>query len=425
MKRTLIIVGVALLILILGIGAIWFASSTPGTPLDGTTNVPTRTFSPFGFITDIFSDTQEPTQLPGDTTPPEEPASRSVYDILSVQRAYQVLDVPVAGALFVSVVVGTTTEERLRYVERETGHIKDLVLDTGVTKRISNTTIPRIQEVLWGNNGMLVALRYLGDDKETIETYVATLGADEEFGSLSGIFLPQHISTITLHPSLPQTFYLLPTNPGVAGRIYNASTGITSSVFSSPISEWLASWNAGSYVFLSTKPANNTPGFGYTLNPTTGATAKVISNKGALTGLPNSAGDILVGSVQRDTMLLSVYEQTGGISEHITGGTLSEKCVWMDTERVLCGIPNTGATNLPDAWYAGSVFFSDSFWVIDTETGLSDYLFGTAEIPTAVDATHLSTTNTASLFSFINKRDSRLWVARVSESEESSLFPSF
>ncbi len=414
MKRTLTIFGIVLFLIILGVGAVWFSTQTPNTtdmPNDGTV---TRTFSPFGFISEIFSTTTN-TPTPGTDTASttEEVSTRSVYDILSVARAYKVTDVPVASAVFVSVNTGTTTEEHLRYVERETGHIKDLVLSTNTTERLSNTTIPRIQEALWGNGGSLVALRYLDDDKETIETYLGEVGSSSD--SLQGSFLPKNIDTIALHPTTPRVFYLLATNPGVAGRVYNAETGSTQAVFSSPISEWLATWSETS-LFLSTKPSNGVLGFGYSVNPLTGAAAQIITNVSALTGLPNDRGDILVGSVTKEKPTLSLYGQVSGVIETLSAGnTLPEKCVWFTNERVLCAIPDTTYQNLPDSWYSGIVSFNDSFWIIGTDENTTDYLFDQNTTKEDVDAINLVVNKDASLFAFVNKKDSRLWIARISE----------
>lgn len=414
MKRTLTIFGIVLFLIILGVGAVWFSAQTPSTP-NTDDGVVTRTFSPFGFISDIFTgETNTPTPNTDTSSTTEEISTRSVYDILNVQRAYRVTDVPVAGATFVSVDTGTTTEEHLRYVERETGHIRDLVLNSNNTERVSNTTIPRIQEALWGNRGSLVVLRYLDDDKETIETYVASIGEDGS-DTLSGSFLSKNIDTIALNPTSPQVFYLLGTNPGVSGRVYNAETGETGAVFSSPISEWLAVWS-GSSIFLSTKPANGVFGFGYSVSPTTGATAQILSNIPALTGLPNSNGDVLVGSVSNNTTNISLYGQVSGVVEDLSAGnTLPEKCVWLSDNQALCAIPDKSEQGLPDSWYQGLVSFSDSFWVIGTDVNLTDYLFDSGVTREDVDAINLVTNSDATLFAFVNKKDSRLWIARVSD----------
>src|SRR3989338_2719832 len=57
----------------------------------------------------------------------------------------QIGDRPVAGARFIA----GRNETLIRFIERETGHVFDTPLDSATVTRISNTTIPRIQEIVW------------------------------------------------------------------------------------------------------------------------------------------------------------------------------------------------------------------------------------------------------------------------------------
>ncbi len=416
-KSFIIVIIIVLFITALGIGVILLSPSKTPT-VDDSITVPTKTFSPFSFITDIFSDdngsSTDTESSDVATTTEDGGTSRSVYDILTLSPVLKVAEGPVAGATFVSLKNGTTTEEHLRYVERETGHMYDLVLDTNAKVRLSNTTIPRVQEALWGANGGLVVLRYLSDDKETIETYAATIATTSDTSTtLSGTFLPQNIDTITVSPFSPQVFYLLATKPGVAGRLYNAATGETRAVFSSPVSEWLAAWGTPTSVVLSTKPSYLSLGFAYVLNLGTGGTSRLLENTLALTTLPNSAGDILVGSLQSNTMTISRYDAGAKTLNRLAGGTLPEKCVWADAVSAVCALPETTSGSFPDVWYEGSVSFTDSVWKIDTQKNLTDFLFDASVTNEPFDAIYLSLNNTATLLSFINKKDGSLWIASL------------
>ena len=110
----------------------------------------------------------------------------------------------------------TTTIESARFVDRKTGNIFDLSLETGDTRRVTNTTIPRIQEALFGVNGSAVALRYLASDNETIETFVAPLSIDPFASSteLIGTFFQQNIPSLVFSPDTNELFYLTITNTG-------------------------------------------------------------------------------------------------------------------------------------------------------------------------------------------------------------------
>lgn len=430
MKKTLIIVSIILLVGAVGIGAFWYLLETPREDAEtGEPAVGPRTFAPFDFITDIFEEEVATTAPTGDGGAPIS-ETRSVYALLQARPGFTVTDAFVTSATFVPHALGTTTpDERLRYIERETGHVYDLSLASGATERISNTTIPRVQEALWGNGGEFLAVRYLDADGETVQTFAGTLTPDDEGGqgSLEGAFLPQNIHTIALHPSESRVFYLLETSAGVVGRIFDAATGQTASLFSSPLTEWTASWKSPSTIFLHTKPSFGALGFGYLLNPASGVSTRVLGNTLALTGLPGPSGDILVGSMQSDILALSFYDTSSGARTALALSTLPEKCSWLDTSRVLCAIPHVTHPRVPDAWYEGSVFFDDSVWIVDVTTNITDYLFDSTVLGTSFDATHLSVSGDEAILAFINKKDARLWVASLSAEAglSDAPFPSF
>ncbi len=410
MKKTLVITGILCIIIAIVLGVLWFTSTTPTntTTTDSTTITP-RTFAPFGFFADIFSGASSTHNSSGNGTTTSNTSSRSVYDLVGISGAYMPTDASVVAATFVQ--TGTSTGEVLRYVERETGHIYDLYTATGETRRISNTTIPRIQEAYFGDNGSLVALRYLGDDAETVETFVGFVGTSSE--AISGEFIAQNTRAIALHPTSPEVFYTLDAGTGAAGRIYNAKTQQTRALFSSPLSEWHADWGAASYILLTTKPSSSAEGFAYILNPTTGATERILTGIFGLTTLPNAdTVRILSGSSRSTTPSLFMYNKTTKAAPGMTGSTFPEKCAWIsNSTRVVCAISSTEST--VDDWYQGVISLNDSVWTLDPTTNLSDFIFDADTTQTPFDAIHLMASNDGQLLSFINKKDSHLWVASL------------
>lgn len=411
MKRTLIIFGIVLLIVLLGIGVVWFGTQAPSTTGTGT-DVSPRSFLPFGSLSDFFTNTTTtPTPSATGTSPTTEDVTVSVRDTLKTQPARALVDVPVASATFVETTNGTTTEEHLRYVERNTGHVSDVALDSGITTRVSNTTVPRIEEALWGDNGTLLALRYLDADGETIETFLGRI--DAENAGLPGSFLPKNIRTIALHPTEPKVFYLLDTGTGVVGRLYDAEKNTTVALFSSPLSEWAASWNAGSFIFLSTKPSTQSAGIAFVLNPQTGAATRVLTGTQTLLGLPGPSGSVLFGFRESSTPRIGLFDPNTRETTTLSGNTLPEKCTWLDTTEVACALPEDTTGNIPDAWYEGSQSFNDGMWVIDTKKNLTDFLFDARDTGEEFDATHLVANSDGTLVAFVNKKDSRLWIAQT------------
>ncbi len=404
MRRTLTI-----LTIIIGIIAViatvwWFvAHRTSEIPLDVTTT-PDRTFNPFG----LFSgDDTTTTTGTGTDTPlfPDVP--------MTVERPslFKITEGPVAGVTTYATTNGTTTEHFVRYVERNSGNIYDYSLSTGREVRVSNTTIPRVHEALFGNSGATVVYRRLQDDGETVETYLGSISsATTTETRLSGSFLPENILTIALHPDDNRVFYTL--RSGENGAIgYVVSGSATTNVFSHPFYQWQAHWS-GNTVLLSTAPSYGVGGSAFTLNTNTGALARFATGPG-LTVLPSgSVNTHLVGTANNNRLNLSTYSATTNAFTNLSMSALPEKCVWASGTTLYCAVPSNPATDMPDIWYQGAIALADTLWKIDTTSGITEYIVDpNRTISIGVDMIDLALSQDSNNLVFINKRDRSLWVA--------------
>jgi hypothetical protein len=366
----------------------------------------------FGFIDDV----PEGSVPTGSSTPEIRPTFRQR---LALEGMIPVSPELISGITFTASTTATTTIEWVRYVLRETGRIEDLSLDTGDTKRVTNTTVPRIQEAFFGENGSAVALRYLGADNETVETYIAPLPTDPFASSteLVGTFFRQNIPSLAFSPTTNQVFYLTESNTGATGRIANLSNTASRVVFSSPLSEWLASWEAPGSVLVTSKPSYIAAGNAVRVREN-GEETLLLDGIRGLTTLPNpSMTRVLYSQSNGGTTRLFVYDISSRQTRELPTPTLPEKCVWVDDLHVICAIPTIISGAMPDAWYQGNASFTDSFWMLNTESGEVDFLFDPSETSAREDVDaielHLSYDNT--VLSFINKKDLRGWVADLSE----------
>lgn len=199
MKKIFIPLIVILVALGLAFG-VWRFFAQQGAAPEGT--VPStlkRTFNPFGlFGTDTGAPSASSTETASTTEESSLPSEPGAVVLVS--------QAPVAGAVLLSQRSGTTTETVVRYVQRDTGNIYEYTVETGAATRISNTTIPRIQRALFGNNGNNVALQYVEQNGETVSTYLGSIApksasTTDATSRLSGSFLPQNILTLALHPT--------------------------------------------------------------------------------------------------------------------------------------------------------------------------------------------------------------------------------
>jgi hypothetical protein len=412
MKKPLLILIIVIIFIAVFFGAWWFLMRDSGTPTTDTTGQTTKTFNPFG----IFGGNDTPSS----PTPQEEgtfPDSSSGNGTLQ-QAIVEISDKPVAGVTTLVLHIGTSTEELVRYVQRETGHIYDYKIATGVTTRISNTTIPRVREALFGNNAATVAFRRIQDDGETIETFLGNIApmvaSTSNESRLSGVFLPQNILAVAMHPTQDQVFYEMRSDSGGAGYVVSPSG--TKTIFAHPFYQWQASWNTGSYILLSTAPSRSVGGIAFSLDPVSGALTRMGTTTVALTTLPNIHGDtILYGSVGQSGPRIFTYNPKTKQSTALSIATLPEKCVWANATLLYCAIPNNSTQNLPDDWYQGVVSFTDTLWQIDTATGLTTYIIDPGTIlKNGADMTHLALSDDGADLTFINKKDGTLWLVDLS-----------
>jgi len=101
-----------------------------------------------------------------------------------------------------------------RWLERGTGHIYDYSYKTDEITRITNTTIPKVQEVYWANLGQSLIFRYIDEAGGVVKSFSARLpsGKNRELDgnkdlgenggpiSLEGFFLPDNISVVSVAP---------------------------------------------------------------------------------------------------------------------------------------------------------------------------------------------------------------------------------
>ena len=109
----------------------------------------------------------------------------------------QITATPIAGATATTTLVSDTSTTTLlratmvRYMDRATGNVYDTRVDTMKQTRLSNTTIPKVYEAMWGNGAETVLARYLKEDNATIETFIGKVlpaGEDGGVGAIRGSF---------------------------------------------------------------------------------------------------------------------------------------------------------------------------------------------------------------------------------------------
>jgi hypothetical protein len=297
------------------------------------------------------------------------------------------------------------TVPALRYIERATGHIYEMYLDTGLANKISDSTIPSIYEAFFDAKASTIIYRYLGSDNRTVTSYMATLGGSQ------GEFLPSNITDVSLSPDRSKFFYIAENSSNASGTTRSFSDTKKTQVFSSPFTEWLSQWVTSEKIFLTTKASYSTTGSLFVLNTATGTLSKIFGGIVGLTTLSNNTGTKILYSMTQNTgPRLLLFDPNKHLSITTPFYTLPEKCVWsQDNINVYCAVPKTiTGSQYPDVWYQGQTSFNDQFIKINTETSIGSTI-ADSTTETAVDGTHLFLNKDESTLFFINKKDSTLW----------------
>ena len=311
----------------------------------------------------------------------------------------------------------TEFQTAVRYVDKATGNIYQTFVDKMGEQKFSTTTIFKVYDAYFGNQGKSVIMRYLKGDERTIETFVGTLPKEllgEEIienNEIKGSFLPNNIKDLSASPDGSKIFYLFNSGNSQVGTILNLLNNKKIQVFDSPFTEWLSQWPNNNMITLSTKPSSSIPGYMYKIDSTGKNLTKVLGEINGLTTLTSPNGKLVLHS--NNNLLLSVYHSDSRNSDILGVKTLPEKCVWDKmSDFVYCAVPkliNFG--EYPDTWYQGEVLFSDQFWKIDIKTGNATLLLNPTTIigSEEIDALKLTLDVDENYLFFVNKKDSFLW----------------
>lgn len=398
MPKKVLLAAIAFFIVALAIGAYFLLTQNSADPKEET---PTESenYFPFG----PGSNNRPPVAEPTDE---EEIPNTTIIPVASVVR---LTSRPSTHGIGIE--KGTSTV--VRYVDRAQGHISEVDLTTGVISRVTNTTMAKIQDVLWLNAGKSLVYQYLSDANE-LRSYTATIATQtstSDASTIKGSFLPASLESITASPDLKKIFFIEYVGGGSRGIVANFDGTNRKQIFSSPISEWIASWPEANTIMITTKAASGQRGFVYSLNANTGALRKVLGPGTALTSKANFGASHIAFTDNASTLFIYDVKKDTVINTGLR--TFVDKCVWSKSVRtkMYCAVPQSGVSGrLPDNWYQGRVSFSDTLYEINTLTGERTLIPDYKNISRKnIDASVISLSTNETYLLITNKKDASLW----------------
>ena len=416
MSRRNTIIIIAAVIILIGGGLLYFYSQSNST---STTSQQTQSASnPFGTTPGSVSGTNG-----GSTTG----GQFGVENGNSATTSAQLLELyknPIAGSVIFQ---DATKQNMIRFTDRGTGNSYEYApgTQTGGPVRITNTTIPKVEEAVWSSTGDNEILRYNDGNTDTIVSFAAKINvatsSDGTTGSLSGAFINQNIMELVANPQKSNAFGITKKSDGSGsvGVLYSFDTKTKTQIFSSPISLWNISWPTADTIALTTKPSSSNYSYLYFFNINSGSLTKIL---GDITGLSdvvnNNASLVAYSQSQNNIPVLDVYDIKNAGSKGLAINTLADKCVWGQKNNTIlyCAVPQSiPSGTYPDDWYQGLVSFTDNLWMINTQTNQAQILYQIDPTQLQLDAENLQISPDDQYITFMNKTDLTFWLLRINQ----------
>jgi hypothetical protein len=300
----------------------------------------------------------------------------------------------------------TVPDTDVRYIDRASGNIYSYTVHGRVLTRISNKTLPGVQEASWLPNGSMAFARYLSNDAsagDQIQTYALPASGN------GGYFLEQNLAETAVQGS-STVFSLLASTNGSVGTVAKSDGTGAKTLFTSLLSSLLVYPSSGSY-FAQTKASSQIDGYAFTIS-SGGTFTRILGPLRGLSILPSPSGKSLLYSyVDGSVVHLAVIDTTSHAATALPLGTLSEKCVWgPDSLSVYCGVPTNISGTLPDDWYQGAVSFSDRIWRIDLAQRVATLIIDPNKVANvSIDAVGLAIDPKSDALIFSDKLTGSLW----------------
>ncbi len=394
-KRNLII---ALIIIFAVVGAVIWYLSRPA--------VPATSESGGGFFSRLFPSGGERPLTESEKKKLEEERGGGLPPLVSgAQKPLSQKLVPesVSGATWIKNPSTNSGQGKVRYIERETGHVFEIDPDGQNKTRISNTTIPGIFEVVWSPSGERAVLKYLSQENLNMLSVRFTAS------STQGIFLSPDIKDITFSPKGDRIAYVLASEEGSSIITATPDNKSQRAILSNPLRDWRVYWPEENNIYLVNAPSAFSDGFLYRLNLATGLSEKLLGPKLGLE-ISTNGRDVVLSESDRDNQTILSFLLNIGTRKIKTASLkiIPKKCAWskLDKNELFCALPAPlPPAVFPDDWYQGKISFSDILAKINT-ANLSAEGF---DLEGGPDAVNPFLSGDENIFFYTDRRDGSLW----------------
>ena len=298
-------------------------------------------------------------------------------------------------------------DTEIRYIDRASGNIYAYRAHERTLSRISNRTLPGIQEAAWLSDGSLAFARFLAvaeGDTEYVATYALPSVGE------GGYFLDRGLGQVSISGT-STLFTLLPSTSGSVATVARPDGSEARTLFSSTLSNLIVHLSDGPFI-AATKPSVNLDGYAFTVGAG-GVFTRILGPYRGLSVLPSPSGNLVLFSyIDNKSVKLALLDRRDGDVTALPIATFAEKCVWESGEtHFFCGVPQSASGNLPDDWHQGAVVFKDRLWRVNVSARLAEYLINPSTASGIdIDMIGLSIDPRSDVLVFKNRTDGSLWM---------------
>lgn len=303
--------------------------------------------------------------------------------------------------------VQTVPDVEVRFIDRASGNVYSYVANARTLTRISNRTLPGIQEASWVADGSRAYVRFLSSSQgsERVDTFMLPANGNGGFLLEQGLDQALVSGTSTLVTLFRGT-------TGSVATLANADGSNTRTLFSSLLSSIMVRPSSGS-LYAHTKPSALLEGYAFHVNRSTGAFTRILGPFRGLSVLPSPDGSrVLFSYVEGGVMRLRVLDTTSRTSTALPVATMVDKCSWSANGRAAyCGVPTAIQGLQPDLWHQGASAFSDRIWRIDMTERVATLVVDPNEVgEVSVDAIALTADPSEDFLVFTDKSTGALFI---------------
>ncbi|MBI3573946.1 hypothetical protein HY090_02760 [Candidatus Kaiserbacteria bacterium] len=369
----------------------------------------TNTTARGNFFSALFpfgnNNTVAPGTASGSETPPLTTATEGAVPLLR-----QVSPAPVAGAWFAGG-PASTSPSSIRYMERESGHIYETPVDSLTQTRISNTTIPAVEE-LYALSDSNVLVRSL-DENGAVQNFSGVVNAQASAQSFNTLPL-RHFDRVAVGSENILT--VTAANGGARVELSKADGTKLQTLFASPISSWVPLMG-GTRTFLETAPTAAGQGYLYELK--NGSLQKIAGGIfGFVASVSPSGRYVAYSGNTPNGFAFSVLDTKDGTTFDSPVHAFAPTCAWIPNKEpmLFCAVPQTPApVAYPDDWLLGGASFSDDAWIISPAKNTAYFIGSLSNDTGTVDAERVSISGDGSYGLFMNKKDLSLWSLKIDD----------